>query len=159
MPFCLLSIVVERIPQPLPESLLFRWWESTEIAAPGAAGRAPFARHARVVSGARRTPHGEGGADVVAPSREAGGRLEQRAACVASHVLFASGNARGPGDSRARRPLGSHDDAAVHASQSRDARARDSVARGSRVRAKKFGDVGETRRGIVRSRTSTGKRS
>jgi hypothetical protein len=28
MPFCLLSIVVERIPQTLPESLLFRWWES-----------------------------------------------------------------------------------------------------------------------------------
>jgi site-specific recombinase XerD len=28
MPFCLLPIVVERIPQPLPESLLFRWWES-----------------------------------------------------------------------------------------------------------------------------------
>jgi integrase len=102
-------------------------------------------RRARAVSGERRTPHGEGGADVVAASGEAGGRREQRAACVASHVLFASGDARcaRAGDSRTRRAPRSHDAQwYMHLSPAALEEAIQLLERPAS--AKNFGDVGET---------------
>lgn len=94
--------------------------------------RAPaFALRPRVVSGgwiADVGGHREA-------SRRTGGATRtdcaERCTSPAAHVLFTSGDAgrAGAGDSGARGPSGSHDHAAVHASQSRGAGQCDPVAR------------------------------
>ena len=77
----------------------------------------------------------------------AGADRAERRASTAAHVLFASGDAwrAGAGHSGARGAPGSHDDAAVHAPQSRGARQCDSVARWDGNAPKFWRHVGDGR--------------